>query len=40
MTNVMLHIIGVRKKSDSQKGVHKAADSQKGGPRDKKFGNL
>ena len=31
MTKVMSHIIGVRKKADSQKGVRKAADSQKKG---------
>ena len=39
-TKVMSHIIGVRKKADSQKGVRKAADSQKRGPQSKKFGNL
>ena len=31
MTKVMSHIIGVRKKADSKKGVSKAADSQKKG---------
>ena len=31
MTKVMLHIIGVRKKADTQKEVRKAADSQKKG---------
>ena len=36
----MSHIIGVRKKVDSQKGVRKAAASQKRGPQSKKFGNL
>ena len=39
-TKVMPHTIGVRKKTDSQKGVPKAADSQKRGLQSKKFGNL
>ena len=37
VTKVMSHIIGVRKKADSQKGVRKAADSQKKGSSKQKF---
>ena len=40
VTKVMSHIIGVRKKADSQKGVRKAADSQKRGWQSKNFVNL
>ena len=40
VTKVMSHIIEVRKKGDSQKGVREAADLQKRDPRSKKFGNL
>ena len=39
VTKVMSHIIGVRKKADSQKGVRKAADShKKGSAKQKIFG--
>ena len=36
----MSHIIGVRKKADSLKGVRKAADSHKRDLGSKKFENL